>query len=60
MGRAGEKRTDRPYRKSDKRAAERLVERELDLCHFCGRPIGFYGCPTHGTDCYPEDDPDLH
>lgn len=28
-----------------------------DKCDFCSRPIGFYGCPRHGTDCY---DPELH
>lgn len=26
----------------------------LGCCDFCGSPVGFYGCPTHGTDCYDE------
>lgn len=30
--------------------------RDLGTCDFCGRPIGFYGCPRHGTDCYVESD----
>ena len=27
---------------------------DLGSCDFCGQPVGFYGCPTHGTDCYDE------
>lgn len=27
---------------------------DLGNCYYCGAPIGFYGCPKHGTDC---DDP---
>jgi hypothetical protein len=26
--------------------------RDLGNCDHCGAPIGFYGCPKHGTDCY--------
>jgi hypothetical protein len=25
---------------------------DLGNCDYCGAPIGFYGCPKHGTDCY--------
>lgn len=31
---------------------------DLGNCDYCGRPIGFYGCPTHGTDCYDITDDD--
>lgn len=27
-----------------------------DVCDYCGQPIQFYGCPTHGTDCCQEED----
>lgn len=27
-------------------------------CDFCGKPVGFYGCPTHGVDCYDDSDED--
>jgi hypothetical protein len=30
--------------------------RDLGNCDYCGAPIGFYGCPKHGTDCYDIDD----
>lgn len=28
---------------------------DLGNCDYCGAPIGFYGCPKHGTDCYDID-----
>ena len=28
-------------------------------CDYCGSPIGFYGCPKHGTDCYNPPYPDI-
>jgi hypothetical protein len=31
---------------------------DLGNCDFCGAPIGFYGCPRHGTDCYDIEDDD--
>ena len=27
---------------------------DLGNCDYCGAPVGFYGCPKHGTDCYCE------
>ena len=32
-----------------------MTVRDLDNCDYCGAPIGFYGCPKHGVDCYIED-----
>jgi hypothetical protein len=31
------------------------MDYQLGNCDYCGAPIGFYGCPKHGVDCYIDD-----